>query len=99
MRRQLVHLLAMAGRPGVTVQVLPFESGAHPGHDGAFSILEFPERADSDVAYLESAVGPLFLEKDREVRARAEVFERLRAAAASPRASLDLISMASRELA
>jgi transcriptional regulator with XRE-family HTH domain len=99
MRRQLVHLLAMAARPGVTLQVLPFDSGAHPGHDGAFSILEFPERSDADVAYVESAVGPLFLEKDREVRARAEVFERLRAAAASPRASLDLVSMASRELA
>lgn len=99
MRRQLVHLLALAGGPGVTLQVLPFDSGAHPGHDGAFAILEFPERTDADVAYVESAAGALYLEKDRDVKRRAEAFDWLRAAALAPSASLDLISAAARDLA
>src|SRR5262249_57366913 len=79
MRSQLAHLLAEAGRPGTTLQVLPFDSGAHAGHDGPFSIIEFQERSDSEVAYVESAAGPLYLEKDREVRTRSEAFDRLRA--------------------
>jgi transcriptional regulator with XRE-family HTH domain len=99
MRGQLEHLITQSGRQGVTVQVLPFSTGAHAGHGGPFSILEFPERSDSEVAYVESGAGNLYLEKDREVRARAEAFDRLRAAALSPVASTDLISEAARVLA
>jgi transcriptional regulator with XRE-family HTH domain len=99
MRHQLAHLLVTSGLPGVTLQVLPFDSGAHAGHDGPFSIVEFHDRSDSEVVYVESAAGPIYLEKDRDVRASAEVFDRLRAAALPPEASLDVISKAARELA
>jgi transcriptional regulator with XRE-family HTH domain len=98
MRDQLEHLLAAAARPGVTVQVLPFGCGAHAGHGGPFSILEFPNRSDSEVAYVESVVGIIYLEKDKDVRARAEAFDRLRAAALAPGASADLIAQVAREL-
>jgi transcriptional regulator with XRE-family HTH domain len=99
MRHQLAHLLVAAGLPGVTLQVLPFDTGAHAGHDGPFSIVEFHDRSDPEVVYVESTAGPIYLEKDREIRASAEVFDRLRAAALPPEASLDLISKAARELA
>jgi transcriptional regulator with XRE-family HTH domain len=92
------RLLDTALRPGVTLQVLPFACGAHAGHGGPFSILEFPNRTDSEVAYVESVAGSLYLEKDREVRARVEAFDRLRAAALAPAASVDLIAQAVREL-
>jgi len=98
MRGQLEHLLDMAAKPGVTLQVLPFASGAHAGHGGPFSILEFPNRSDSEVAYVESVAGYLYLEKDREVRTRVEAFDRLRAAALSPSASVDLIAQVANEL-
>jgi transcriptional regulator with XRE-family HTH domain len=98
MRHQLEHLVTMAAKPGVTLQVLPFASGAHAGHGGPFSILEFPNRTDSEVAYVESVAGYLYLEKDREVRTRVEAFDRLRAAALSPSASVDLIAEVANEL-
>ena len=98
MRCQLRHLLEMAQRPGLTVQVLPFDCGAHAGHGGPFSILEFPNRTDSEVAYVESVAGIIYLEKDREVRARAEAFDRLRAAALAPGASADLIAQVAHQL-
>lgn len=98
MRMQLSHLLADAERPGVTMQVLPFESGAHAGSSGSFSVMEFPERSDADVVFLDSVVGVIFLEKDRDVRDRTEAFDRLRAAALSPPASADLVARISREL-
>ncbi len=98
MRGQLEHLLDAATRPGLTLQVLPFAIGAHAGHGGAFSILEFPNRTDAEVAYVESVAGYLYLEKDREVRARAEAFDRLRAAALAPGASTDLIGQVASEL-
>ena len=98
MRDQLEHLLLMAERPGLTLQVLPFSCGAHAGHGGPFSILEFPNRTDSEVAYVESVAGFLYLEKDREVRARTEAFDRLRAAALAPGASTDMIAQIAQEL-
>ena len=98
MRDQLEHLLLMAQRPGLTLQVLPFSCGAHAGHGGPFSILEFPNRTDSEVAYVESVAGFLYLEKDREVRARTEAFDRLRAAALAPGASTDMIAQIAHEL-
>jgi transcriptional regulator with XRE-family HTH domain len=97
MRDQLEHLLTMAERPGVTLQVLPFECGAHAGHGGPFSVLEFPTRSDSEVAYVESAGGNIYLEKDRDVRARVDAFDRLRAAALAPCASAELIAMIVKE--
>jgi transcriptional regulator with XRE-family HTH domain len=98
MHGQLEHLLKMAARPGLTLQVLPFSCGAHAGHGGPFSILEFPNRTDSEVAYVESIAGYIYLEKDREVRLRVEAFDRLRAAALAPGASLELIARLAHEL-
>jgi len=89
LRRMLEETL-----PGMTLQVLPFASGAHAGLRGPFSILEFPDRTDSRVAHVESVGGFLYLEKEREVRSCADAFDRLRAAALSPVASADLIAQA-----
>ena len=91
MRHQLEHLISACRRPNVTVQVLAFECGAHAGLTGPFAILEFPERTDPDVAYTESLGGMVYLEKDRDVRSCAEAFDRMRAAALSPGASVELI--------
>jgi transcriptional regulator with XRE-family HTH domain len=98
MARQLERLVQASRWPNVTLQVLSFDSGAHAGLTGPFAILEFPERTDSDVAYTESLGGMIYLEKDREVRSCAEAFDRMRATALSPVASVDLIQQVAREL-
>jgi hypothetical protein len=91
MQHQLEHLIKASRWPNVTVQVLAFECGAHAGLTGPFAILEFPERTDPEVAYTESPGGMIYLEKDRDVRSCAEAFDRMRAAALSPGASVELI--------
>jgi hypothetical protein len=98
MRPQLEHLIQVSGWSNVTLQVLGFAVGAHAGLTGPFSILEFPERGDSAVAYTESVGGVIYLEKEREIRACAEAFDRMRAAALSPAASVELIQQVLREL-
>jgi transcriptional regulator with XRE-family HTH domain len=93
MRGQLTQLLDAVSRPGITLQVLPFESGAHAGMRGPFSILEFADRSDSRVAHVESVGGFIYMEKEREVRVCSDAFDRLRAAALAPGASVDLIKV------
>jgi transcriptional regulator with XRE-family HTH domain len=96
---QLMHLSEAAQWPNVTLQVLPFSSGPHPSLNGPFCIIEFPERFDPDVVYAEGGVGGhAYLEREREVRACAEAFDLLRAAALSPAESTVLINSQARQL-
>ncbi|HEY2552009.1 MAG TPA: helix-turn-helix transcriptional regulator [Streptosporangiaceae bacterium] len=90
-RAQLIHLAEASQWPSITLQVLPFSSGLHPSLNGPFAILEFPERYDPDVVYTEGVAGHAFLERERDVRACAETFDLLRAAALSPADSTELI--------
>jgi hypothetical protein len=91
MHGQLAHLLEASQWPNVTLQVLPLSSGVHPALNGPFCILEFPERSDPDVVYSEGVAGHAYLERDSEVRACAEVFDLLRAAALSPADTVEFI--------
>jgi transcriptional regulator with XRE-family HTH domain len=92
MREQLEHLYEASQWPNVTLQVLGFGSGLHPGMGGAFAIIEFPERFDTDVVYTEGVTGQAYIEeRDGEVRARSEAFDLLRATALPPADSACLI--------
>ncbi|GAA1584746.1 hypothetical protein GCM10009828_006250 [Actinoplanes couchii] len=92
MRDQLRHLVEAARLPNVTLQILPFEVGAHAAMDGTFTILDFPD-GDPAVVFTENAAGGLFLEKDDELRKYREVFDTIKAAALDPEDSIEMIEM------
>jgi len=92
MQAQLQHLLEAAEEPTITIQVLPTARGAHAGLDGSFSLFEFPEPGDLDVAYVGGQAGTVFIEKTDEVRRFATRFDHLRAAALDMGDSTNLIT-------
>jgi len=92
MRAQLARLLEADELPSVTIQVLPFTRGAHPGLGGAFTIIGFPDPTDLDVVYVDSPAGNIFLEKDKDVRRHTTWFDHLRAAALPPDESTEFIA-------
>ncbi|MDO0927231.1 helix-turn-helix transcriptional regulator [Streptomyces sp. TG1A-8] len=92
MREQLEHLIEMSQLPHVTVQVLPFEVGAHPGLNGQYAILEFTDAADSSVVYLEGVTSDLYLEKAQDVQKYAVMYEHLRAQSLNVEASRQFIA-------
>lgn len=78
MRRQLQHLRDMAERPDVSIQIVPFSAGAHPGLRGPFILLRLSE-TDDEVLFLESASGDQLIRDDPELIAKyATYFEKLR---------------------
>lgn len=91
MREQLRHLIDVAARPNVTVQMLPYAAGAHPGVIGSFVVLRFAD--DPDVAYIEGVAGDVYAE-GTDVERFTLAFDGLRAAAASPGASLEMLTAA-----
>ncbi len=99
MREQLEHLLEVAELPHVTVQVLPFDTGAHPGVTGQYAILEFPEESDSSVIYLEGVTSDLYLEKSEDVHNYSMMYEQLRAQALNPEHTRKFIADAAKAYA
>ncbi|WP_367322820.1 helix-turn-helix domain-containing protein [Streptomyces sp. HUAS ZL42] len=97
MHEQLQHLLALTGRPRITVQVLPFAKGAHAAAVGSFAILRGPE-PDLDVAYVDLLGGGLFMEKPQELDRYRLAFQYLSAQALDLESSVEIIDRISKEL-
>jgi transcriptional regulator with XRE-family HTH domain len=84
MRGQIGHLIEMAGRPSVTVQILPFSAGWHPAMYGMFNIYRFPEGAMPEVVYSEGLTGAYYLNKPDETAKYTEALDQMTAQAATP---------------
>lgn len=97
MQEQLKHLLAIAQRPNVTVQVLPFSTGAHAASVGSFAILH-GQRPELDVVYMDLLGGGLFMEKPHELECYRLAFEYLSAQALDFESSAELVDRISQEM-
>jgi hypothetical protein len=76
-REQLQYLVEVAEHPAVTLQILPFQAGAHSAMGGPFTILRFAEPDLHDVVYIEQLTSALYLDKPVEVDSYLEVMEQL----------------------
>jgi len=87
--------LAKENRPHVSVQVLPFGVGAHPGLFGSFVVLD--DFSGPPLVVIESALNNVFLDEADDVRRYVTMFETLRTRALSPQDSATLLSAAARK--
>lgn len=94
MRRQLEHLVAMAHKPDITIQVLPFEVGAHPAMGYSFVHLRLSEPPDAAIVYLEDLISADYVERSAHVASYYETFGMLAQVALSPEKSLTVIDQA-----
>ena len=98
MRGQLERLIEAAKLPNVTLQVLPFDAGAHPAMLGAFSILRFADRELPDVVYLEHLTNAVYLDKRDEVERYLDVMELLCVQSEPPARTVELLERTLDEL-
>ena len=89
MRAQVEHLIEMAGRPNVVIQVIPVDVGAHQGLAGAFVIADFASAPS--IVYLETALTGLVVERPEDVAAVTLTYDTLRSEALPRAASLELL--------
>ncbi|MFI9010712.1 helix-turn-helix domain-containing protein [Actinosynnema sp. NPDC053489] len=99
MRAQLTRLLRAAEAPNITIQVVPFGSGAHPGMPGQFIVMDFGDPLDTDLIYIDGPAGEIFLESEADIERFRADFDQLVAVAGSPDDSLALIAGREREFA
>jgi transcriptional regulator with XRE-family HTH domain len=88
------QLLSLADRaetlPNVTVQVLPFDVGAHQSMGYSFLVLSF-EDIPGSIVYSEGPTSATYLDKDSDLRRHEDIFQRMVAASERPEKSIDMI--------
>lgn len=87
---QLQHLTRLTERSNITLQVLPFEAGAHAGVQSSFVLFDFA--TDPSVACVANLTGTLFMDQSGQLDAFSDAFDNLRAGALSPVDSLTRIT-------
>jgi transcriptional regulator with XRE-family HTH domain len=92
MKKQLQHVLDIAEAGQATVQVIPFEVGAHASMESNFDFLEFDDSPLRAIVYVEGLASQLYQERPAEVDRYREAIEYLRDDASGPRDSLQIVS-------
>jgi hypothetical protein len=90
MKNQLRRMIELSALRIMTMQVVPFSLGAHPGLDNTFTLLEF-RTPQLPVIYVENMAGVLYLERHSDLERYREALHYLRAGALDPDSSVRLI--------
>ena len=90
MREQLGQLVTATSNPRITIQVMPFTAGTHPGMLGPFVVASFD--TGPDAAYLDNALTGQVTERRKEVTRVSLLYDTLAREALSPRASTEFIA-------
>lgn len=92
LRGQIRHLIELASRGNVTIEIVPFSAGINRGMQGPFVVFEFPEAEDDDVLYLESTRGDLInRDNPEEIVDYREIFEELRGMSLGEEGSIEFL--------
>ncbi|MFE7118979.1 helix-turn-helix domain-containing protein [Streptomyces sp. NPDC057654] len=83
MRAQIDHLLEVAERPNVRLQIMPFAAGPHRGAFGPFHLFRCRLREQPDVIYTEGLTGAGYLDDRPDVAAYIEALDHMAVQAAS----------------
>jgi transcriptional regulator with XRE-family HTH domain len=89
MRNQVNHVLEMARRPNIVLQVVPMAVGAHQGFRGPFIVAEFDDAPS--VAYQDTAVRGQVIEDAEDVALLVVTWDTIKSEALPRAASLALV--------
>ncbi|MFI6337597.1 helix-turn-helix domain-containing protein [Streptomyces sp. NPDC050535] len=98
MRAQVDKLLEAMKLPNVTLQVIPFSSGPHPGTYGPFVLFRFAVPELPDMVYSEYLTGAVYLDARSEVATHLEVMDRMAAQAATAHRTKEILEDLRKEL-
>jgi hypothetical protein len=104
MAGQLRRLAETSELPNVSLRVVPFTAGLHPGMvAGPFEILRFPVNgggleSEPPTVYSDIYTGAIYLDKPREVESYDRAFEEIWETALDEGTSRDLIRQAAEEM-
>jgi transcriptional regulator with XRE-family HTH domain len=92
-RAQIEHLVELAARPTVEIQVLPLSAGAHVGTEGTFQILSAPPELANypGCVFVEDRIRGHYYEDPQQLLQYRNDLTRLQVQAAKPEGSLEML--------
>ncbi|MGW5127881.1 helix-turn-helix domain-containing protein [Streptomyces sp. NPDC004069] len=98
MRAQLDRLVEVLRMPKVSVQVMPYSVGAHPGAFGPFHHFRFGFSELPDVVYTENLAGSVYYDRPEDVVTYLEVLDRMSVQAEPVARTRDILGELRKEL-
>ena len=98
MRAQIDTLIEAAGRPNITLQVLPFTAGMHPAMYGPFRIFRFDPHDQPDIVYGESMTSAWYLDKPDESALYIQALDRVSAQSAPGEETVKILRQIRKEI-
>ncbi|MGY1456210.1 helix-turn-helix domain-containing protein [Streptomyces sp. SS8] len=77
MRAQIDRLVEVCAAPGISLQIMPFSAGPHPGMFGPFQLFRFSYPELPDIIYTESLTGAVYIDERPEVTTYLEALDRM----------------------
>jgi len=96
--KQFRHLVSAAELPSVTIQIVPFTAGLHPGMGGAFEVVEFDDTDDENIVYFEDQRGDFISDDPGEASRYLKAFQLIRDKSLAPADSVALLRKAAAEM-
>ena len=91
MREQIARVREAMSQPNITVRVLPFSAGAHPGLTGSFIVLRYAEKA-MNMVYVELCGSAVYLDRAKDIDVHESAFRQLSDFALSEEDTASLLS-------
>ncbi|KAA2251208.1 transcriptional regulator [Solihabitans fulvus] len=98
MREQLGHLLAVGGRPNVTIQAIPNDAGAYGPMSGPCTIIGYAGSERLPAVYLEYLTGGAWVDNAGDIERITAMFDDVVGLALSPADTADVIHLRMRAL-
>ncbi|HET6292822.1 MAG TPA: helix-turn-helix transcriptional regulator [Kribbella sp.] len=98
-REQLEHLLDLAQRTNITLQVIPYTVGGYGTMNGSFTIVDYPESESVPGVYLEYPAGGVWVDDAEDVKRFTTTFDQTVARALPPADTTHLIEQQLESLA
>jgi hypothetical protein len=101
---QLRYLADLAGQPNVSLRIVPYGAGHHPGLiTGAFTLLDFPPAkrdggTDTAIVYAASLTGELYLDKPHQLQHYRDAHAAILDCSLDETATVDLLLTVAKDL-
>jgi transcriptional regulator with XRE-family HTH domain len=96
--RQFRHLVTVAKLSNVTIQIVPFTAGLHPGMTYPFEVVQFEDTPDENIVFIEGPRGDDIIDDPEEVQDYLGSFDRITTLSLDPSESIDLLDRIAREM-
>ncbi len=98
MRYQLERIKEYATKPNISIQIMPFARGAHPGMLGNFNILEFADPNLEDLVYVETTDSTSTSNEIELIAKYLDIYGKLQEMALTPEESIDFLDALIRDM-